>query len=172
MQDLVIAQPPRSPGSITAVYLPYFPYLLFRGSQRKTEIFCRFFKILPHMNASQQNMSTPPQEPTPNVYPNTTLLDAAQTTLSSPGQASSCCRESTGAFRANGCPQPHLLGEASGDGARADTPPRKAVRVTRSYPIPDEAIHAPRPVIVPAGGSYQSRRSRGRYTDSETACPM
>ena len=54
---------------------------------------------------------------------------------------------------------------------RADTPPRKVVRVTQSYPIPDETIHAPRPVVVPPGDFYPSRRSSrtGRYPDSETA---
>ena len=51
----------------------------------------------------------------------------------------------------------------------ADIPPRRSVRVTRSYPILDETIHAPQPVIVPPGGFYPSRRSTGRYPDSETA---
>ena len=58
---------------------------------------------------------------------------------------------------------------ARGGRPRADTPPRKAVRVTPSYPILDETIRAPQPVIVPPGGFYPSRRSTGRYPDSETA---
>ena len=58
---------------------------------------------------------------------------------------------------------------ARGGRPRADTPPRKAVRVTHSYPILDETIRAPQPVVVPPGGFYPSRRSTGRYPDSETA---
>lgn len=58
---------------------------------------------------------------------------------------------------------------ARGGRPRADTPPRKAVRVTQSYPILDETIRTPQPVIVPPGGFYPSRRSTGRYPDSETA---
>ena len=46
---------------------------------------------------------------------------------------------------------------ARGDKARAETPPRKSVRVTRPYPILDETIRAPQPVIVPPGGFYPSR---------------
>jgi hypothetical protein len=192
----------------------------------KTETVLRSSEILPHMSTtSQQNMSTPPRESTLDINSNTTPLDAAQATLSSPGQASSSVVENppepsapttvqgaiqTPPQRASSSsyhisltskpvpeiPQEHIavmgptevpprvasptfllpasVSTRGGHGIRgarphADTPPRRSVRVTRSYPILDETIHAPQPVIVPPGGFYPSRRSTGRYPDSETA---
>ena len=174
---------------------------------------------------SQQNMSTPPRESTLDVNANTTPLDVAQATLSSPGQASSSVVENpsepsaptivqgamqTAPRRASSSsyhisliskpvpeiPQQHIeviepaelpprvaspmflpptsVSTHGGHGnrsarPRADTLPRRSVRVGPSYPIVDETIHAPRPVVVPPGGFYPSRRSIGRYPDSETA---
>jgi hypothetical protein len=208
--------------SISLFSVPFITRL--RGG---TETVLRSSEILPHMSTTQQNMSTPPRESTLDINSNTTPLDAAQATLSSPGQASPSVVENPpepsapttvlGAMQAAPprrassssyhisliskpvpeIPQEHIeviepaevpprvaspmfLPPASvsthgghgnkGVRPRADTPPRRAVRVAPSYPILDETIHAPHPVIVPPGGFYPSRRrSTGRYPDSETA---
>ena len=178
------------------------------------------------MSTSQQNMSTPPQESTPEIHSNTAPLEVAQTTLSSPGQASSSVVEnlpepsapttvlgaiqtvpprwaSSSSYRISliSKPVPEVLQEhieviepaevpprvasptfpppasvsthgshgVRGGRPCVDTPPRKVVRATQSYPILDETIHAPRPVAVPPGDFFPSRRSTGRYPDSETA---
>ena len=99
------------------------------------------------MSTSQQNMSIPPQESTPDVHSNTAPLDAAQTTLSSPGQASSST--------VGNAPEPSVPTAVLG--AMQTAPPRRTSPssyrlslISKPVPeVPQEHIEVMEPAEVP-----------------------
>ena len=60
--------------------------------------------------------------------------------------------------------------DAGASNGRSITPPLKAVRVTRSYPTPGDAAHAPRTIIVTPGDSYHRRSSFDRAPRRQRNC--
>jgi hypothetical protein len=65
---------------------------------------------------------------------------------------------------------PASVSTHGGGRVRANTPPRKSVRLNPSYPTLDETVPAPRPVFVPPEDFYhRPATAASRYADSEMA---
>ena len=92
---------PRCPGSITAVYLPYFPHFYIAAAEEIGDGLPFFRNPAPHEYLTTEHIHAAPR-----IYPrcafehcpgtNHTHFAGAGITL--------CCREYAGAFRANDCP--------------------------------------------------------------------